>query len=101
MQNFLSLPVAFIADIANFYQKFYLESDQLHISQILWSEDLNPDTEPEIYYMVVLMFGINCVSKLCILDLQLLVELYPQFERILLREESLWELDRPLPATPN
>ena len=84
MQNFLSLPVAFIADIANFYQKFYLESDQLHISQILWSEDLNPDTEPEIYYMVVLMFGINCVSKLCILGLQLLVELYPQFERILL-----------------
>ena len=86
VQRFLSYPHQEIADVKCFYNSFHLDPSQIHVHGFLWDEDLNPNNTPREYFMVVLFFGIICISKLCQISLELVAQRHPRIEDTVMRD---------------
>ncbi len=82
IQCFLTYPSVSIGDVTCFYNSFFLPPDQLHCQNFFWREDLDPEKEPERFFLVTLFYGLACISRLCILALNLLNETYPDLPNL-------------------
>ena len=58
--NFRSWKCCGTYDIAKMYNNLFIEEDHLKFQLILWSEDLDPSNEVEIYCLTRTMYGVTC-----------------------------------------
>ena len=81
--------VGFFTDLSKFYNSFLLEKEFWPLQQMLWDEDLNPESIPTRYYIVTLIYGVSCVASLTEIGLEMLENLHPDELRPMLQHRYI------------
>ena len=92
--------IGFFSDISKFYNSFALEPEFWPLQQMLWEENLNPNTPPTSYYIVTLIYGVSCVAGLTEIGLEKLEGMYPEVLNPILQYRYIDDLARSFGSLP-